>query len=224
MESNKSIHRSDQQKTLYKALIDAYETDKVILETYGDTVTFKRRRDNEDEDEEPSVGSNRGSKRRRAEKEHESTSAPKEKTSKSTGSSKEGSKFKTTTTNKSAKVEEEVYTVKYLDEPAYQEFETARPPTPDRDWNKTLPTVHGPIQPWISTLAQKEDPHETFNELMDTLLDFSAFVLNRLNVDTLTPDLLASPTFELMKGPCKSLVKLEYFLEEVFKATTNQLD
>ncbi|GKF44062.1 hypothetical protein Tco_0130614 [Tanacetum coccineum] len=28
MESNKSIHRSDEQKNLYKALVDAYESDK----------------------------------------------------------------------------------------------------------------------------------------------------------------------------------------------------
>ncbi|GKD18294.1 hypothetical protein Tco_1207452 [Tanacetum coccineum] len=69
-----------------------------------------------------------------------------------------------------------------------------------------------------------EDPSESFNELMDTPLDFSAFVMNRLKVDTLTPELLAGPTFELMKGSCKSLVELEYFLEEVYKATTDQLD
>ncbi|GJY26218.1 hypothetical protein Tco_0400944 [Tanacetum coccineum] len=47
-----------------------------------------------------------------------------------------------------------------------------------------------------------EDPRESFNELMDTPLDFSAFVMNRLKVDTLTPELLA----------------------EVYKATTDQLD
>nr|GEV91230.1 hypothetical protein [Tanacetum cinerariifolium] len=134
MESNKSIHLSVHQKTLYKALIDTYETDKVILETYGDIVTFKRRRYDEDEDEEPSTRSNRG------------------------------------------------------------------------------------------TLAQKEDPHKSFNELMETLLDFSAFVLNRLNVDTLTPELLAGLTFKLMKGSCKSLVELEYFLKEFCKATTDKLD
>ncbi|GJZ14612.1 hypothetical protein Tco_0550289 [Tanacetum coccineum] len=58
MENNKSIDRSIQQKTIYKALVDAYETEKDILETYGDTGTFKRRRDDEDEDEEPSAGSN----------------------------------------------------------------------------------------------------------------------------------------------------------------------
>nr|GEX94140.1 hypothetical protein [Tanacetum cinerariifolium] len=59
---------------------------------------------------------------------------------------------------------------------------------------------------------------------MDTPVDFSNFLINRLNVDTLTPELLASPTYELMKGSCKSLVELEYQLEEVYKATTNQLD
>ncbi|GKB80068.1 hypothetical protein Tco_0946963 [Tanacetum coccineum] len=69
-----------------------------------------------------------------------------------------------------------------------------------------------------------EDPCESFNELMDTPLDFSAFVMNRLKVDTLTLELLDGPTFELMKGSCKSLVELKYFFEEVYKATTDQLD
>ncbi|GKA15629.1 hypothetical protein Tco_0695376 [Tanacetum coccineum] len=92
MESNKSIHRSDKQKNLYKALVDAYESDKLILDTYGDIVSFKRHRDDEDKDEKPSAGSNRGSKRRRAGKEPESTSVLKEKTSKTSGKSTEGSK------------------------------------------------------------------------------------------------------------------------------------
>nr|GEY36693.1 hypothetical protein [Tanacetum cinerariifolium] len=65
MESNKSIHRSDEQRNLYKALVDAYKCDKIILDTYGDTVTLKRRRDDVNKDEEPSAGSDRGSKRRK---------------------------------------------------------------------------------------------------------------------------------------------------------------
>ncbi|GKE28528.1 hypothetical protein Tco_1443912 [Tanacetum coccineum] len=97
-------------------------------------------------------------------------------------------------------------------------------PSLDHDWNKTLPDAHRPVQPWLSYLAQKEDPRESFNELIDTLLDFSAFVMNSLKDDTLTPELLTCPTFELMKGPCKSLVELEYLFEEVYKATTEQLD
>nr|GEY76250.1 hypothetical protein [Tanacetum cinerariifolium] len=75
MESNKSIHRSDEQRNLCKALLDAYECDKIILDTYGDTVRLKRRRYDADKDEEPSIGSDRGSKRRREGKEPESTSA-----------------------------------------------------------------------------------------------------------------------------------------------------
>ncbi|GKD75952.1 hypothetical protein Tco_1334234, partial [Tanacetum coccineum] len=245
MESNKSIYRFYVYKNLYKAFVDAYESDKLILDTYGDTVSFKRRRDDEDKDEEPSAGSNRGSKRRRAGKEPESTSAPKEKTSKTIGKSTEGSKSHHESADKSVQAEEPMHTAKDLEEPAHQEFVTgdtedkpdeetsqlpdwfqklAKPPTPDRDWNKTLPAAHGPVQPWLSTLAQKEDTRESFNELMDTPLDFSAFVMNRLKVDTLTLELLAGPTFELMKGSCKSLVELEYFFEEVYKATTDQLD
>ncbi|GJV62076.1 hypothetical protein Tco_1468176 [Tanacetum coccineum] len=92
MESNKSIHISEEQKNLYKALIDAYENDKLILDTYGATISFKRHRDDEDKDEQPFAGSNRGSKRKRAGKEPESTSAPKEKTSNTTGKSTKGSK------------------------------------------------------------------------------------------------------------------------------------
>nr|GEX41081.1 hypothetical protein [Tanacetum cinerariifolium] len=111
MESNKSIHRSDEQRNLYKALVDAYE--------------YK----------EPSARSDWGSKRRREGKEPESTSAPKEKASK-------------------------------------------------------------------------------------TIVLF----INRLSVDTLTPELLAGLTYELMKGSYKSLVELEFFLKEVYKVTTDQLD
>ncbi|GKF10378.1 hypothetical protein Tco_0048304, partial [Tanacetum coccineum] len=154
MERNKSIHRSDEQKNLYKALADAYESDKLILDTYSDT--------------EFEIGATK-------------------------------------------------------DQPV---DETPQPsvPSPDRDWNKTLPADHGPVPPWLSNLAREEGPRKSFDELMDTPLDFSTFMMNWLKVNTLTPELLASPTFELMKGTCKSLVELEYFFEEVYKATTDQLD
>ncbi|GJY74668.1 hypothetical protein Tco_0479099 [Tanacetum coccineum] len=114
--------KSKSKKTLYKALADAYDTVKDILERYGDTVTFKRHQNDKDKDEEPSAGSNRGSKRRRAGKELESTSAPKEKTSKSTDKSKKGSKSHHTSTGKSAQ-EETIYADKDLKEPAHQEFD-----------------------------------------------------------------------------------------------------
>nr|GFA47616.1 hypothetical protein [Tanacetum cinerariifolium] len=86
MEGNKSIHRSNEQRNLYKALVKAYKFDKIILDTYGDTVTLKRRHgDDADKDEEPSARSDRGSTRRREGNEPESASAPKEKATRSAG-------------------------------------------------------------------------------------------------------------------------------------------
>nr|GFA00444.1 hypothetical protein [Tanacetum cinerariifolium] len=86
-----------------------------------------------------------------------------------------------------------------------------RPPSPDHDWNKTLPAAQGDAQSWISVLARQADVRSSFNELLDTPIDFSNFIMNRLNVDTLTPALLAGPTYELMRG-------------SFYKATTDQLD
>nr|GEX69188.1 hypothetical protein [Tanacetum cinerariifolium] len=90
-----------------------------------------------------------------------------------------------------------------------------KPPTPDCAWNKTLPATHGSIQLWISDLAKQANSRSSFNELMDTPVDFLAFLMNRLKVDTLTPKLLAGLTYELMKRSCKSFVELEFFLEEI---------
>ncbi|GJU93105.1 hypothetical protein Tco_1317861 [Tanacetum coccineum] len=106
--------------------------------------------------------------------------------------------------------------------PAHQEFETGV--HDEQVEEESVPAVHESVQPWLSNLAQRQDPRESFDELTDSTFDFSAFVMNRLNVQTLTPELLAGPTFELMKGTCKSLTELEYFCEEVYKATTEKLD
>ncbi|GKC39694.1 hypothetical protein Tco_1052078 [Tanacetum coccineum] len=140
IESNKSINISNEQKNLYKALVEAYESDKLILDTYGNTVSFKRRRDDEDKDEEPSAGSNRGSKRRRSGKEPESTSAPKEKTSKITGKSTDGSKSQ----HKSAGATEEQSDEETSQHPDWFQ-KLAKIPSPNHDWNKTLSVVHDPV-------------------------------------------------------------------------------
>ncbi|GKE85642.1 hypothetical protein Tco_1559384 [Tanacetum coccineum] len=241
MEANNSINRSDIQRQLYKALVDAYEADKILLDTYGDTVTIKRHQDGADDDQEPSAGTDRGSKR----KEPESTSAPRETTTTTAGKTTTGSKTHKQSASQSAPVEETMQSTDVFEAPAHQEFETSvhdeqaeeevhhlpdwfqqpkRLPSPNHAWNKSVPTVYESVQPWLSNLARRQDPRESFDELTDTTFDFSAFVMNRLNVKTLTPELLVGPTFELMKGTCKSLTELEYFCEEVYKATTEKLD
>nr|GFB11874.1 hypothetical protein [Tanacetum cinerariifolium] len=100
----------------------------------------------------------------------------------------------------------------------------SKPPTPDRDWNKSLPATQRDAQSWISALAKQTDARSSFNELLDTPIDFSNFIMNRLGIDTLTPELLAGPTYKLMRGSCNSLIELENHLEEVYKALTDQLD
>nr|GEU38094.1 hypothetical protein [Tanacetum cinerariifolium] len=93
--------------------------------------------------------------------------------------------------------------IKEASQHPYWFLKQAKPLTPNRAWNKTLPATHGRIQPWISNLAKKADSRTSFNELIDTPVNFLAFVMNQLKVDTLTPKLLANPTYELMKGSCK---------------------
>nr|GFA80926.1 hypothetical protein [Tanacetum cinerariifolium] len=200
MEGNKSIQRSDEQRNLYKALVDAYEANKTILDSYRETVILKRRRDDDDDQEEgPSAGSDRGSKRQREGKEPELASAPLETATRSAGRSTTGFKSRQVSA-----IEETSNSGSCLEQ--------------------DLPAVQGSTQTWISELAKQADSHSSFNGLLDTPLEFSNFIINRLRVDTLTPELLTGPTFELMKGSCTSLIEIEYHLEEVYKVTTDQLD
>nr|GEW60737.1 hypothetical protein [Tanacetum cinerariifolium] len=152
MEGNKSIQCSDEQRTLYKALVEAYEADKIILDTYGECVILKRRRDDDDDDQgkEPCAGLDRGSKRQREGKEPESASAPLEPATRSTGRSTIGSKSRQASESESAFAEETVHTTSH---PSHLVFETGaedqpivqssqhpewfsqpkKPPTLDRD-------------------------------------------------------------------------------------------
>nr|GEY98458.1 hypothetical protein [Tanacetum cinerariifolium] len=133
-------------RNLYKALVEAYEADKIILDTYGETITLKRRRDDEsDKDEGPFAGSDRG-------------------------------------------LRDEEKTTCQMDKPSNPVFEIGADDQP---------------------IVQSSQHSDWFSQP---------------KVNTLTPDLLAGPTFELMKGSCTSLIELEYHLEEVYKETTDQLD
>nr|GEZ49942.1 reverse transcriptase domain-containing protein [Tanacetum cinerariifolium] len=85
MKGNKSIQRSDEQRNLYKALVEAYDADKAILDTYGDSTILKRRREDDDK-EGPSTGSNQGFKRQKEGGEHASASTPSETATKGAGS------------------------------------------------------------------------------------------------------------------------------------------
>nr|GFC19641.1 hypothetical protein [Tanacetum cinerariifolium] len=113
------------KKNLYKALVEAYESNKIIFDIYGDTVTLKRRRDDDaDRDKEPSVGSDRGSKRRKERKEPESASTPMETATRSAGKSTQESKSRQMSASESATTEEPMLTTFEMEVPSQPEFET----------------------------------------------------------------------------------------------------
>ncbi|GJW37972.1 hypothetical protein Tco_0060892 [Tanacetum coccineum] len=73
-------------------------------------------------------------------------------------------------------------------------------------------------------MAKAEKPPTTFDVLINTPIDFSAYVLNHLKIENLTQECLVGPAFNLLKGTCKSRVELEYHFEECYKAINDQLD
>nr|GEU52329.1 hypothetical protein [Tanacetum cinerariifolium] len=202
----RSFHSS---KTSYDVAVDLSEMElkKILIEKMEgnkETVTLKRRRNYDaDKDEEPSAGPDRRSKRRREGKEPESASAPKEKATRSTGKSTQGSKSRQASASESGLAEEPMQTTFQMEKPSHPEFDTGA---------EDQPIVQSSQHPeWFS---QQHKPPTLDHDWNKTL---SA-------VNTLTPELLVGPTYELMKGSSKSLVELEYHLEEVFKAITDQLD
>nr|GFB86194.1 hypothetical protein [Tanacetum cinerariifolium] len=183
MEGNKSIQRSDEQRNLYMVLVEAYDADKTILDTYGKLAILKRRREDDDQ-EGPSVGSDWGSKRRREGGEHASASTP---SKPATGKEPVQTTYQMEEPSHPVfETEEHMQTTCQMEEPSHLVFETGvddqpivqtsqhpkwfsqprRPPSPDHDWNKTLPAAQGDAQSWISKLARQTDARSSFNELL----------------------------------------------------------
>ncbi|GJW40762.1 hypothetical protein Tco_0066607 [Tanacetum coccineum] len=189
MEESKSHLIADHKKNLYEALVESYNTDKELFNSYGEVFTLKRSRDDKDKDQDPS-------------------SAYAEEPSH-------------TVDDSGVQQDQEFDTVNNDEQPADKEVtkddwfkKPERPPTPDSDWNKRQHVDSRPSQAWISQIARSKECRTLFDELMDTSFDFSTFVINWLNIKDLTQEILGGPTFELLKGTCKSLTELEYHLEE----------
>nr|GFD39608.1 hypothetical protein [Tanacetum cinerariifolium] len=145
-----------------------------------------------DDQEGPSAGSNRGSKRQKEGGEHASDITPSKTATEGAGRSTIGSQSRQLSASESAFAEEPVQTTCQMEEPPHPVFETGaddqpivqtsqhpewfsqprRPPSPDRAWNKTLPAAQGNAQLWISDLARQTDARSSFNELLDTPIDF----------------------------------------------------
>ncbi|GJY81097.1 retrovirus-related pol polyprotein from transposon TNT 1-94 [Tanacetum coccineum] len=245
MDEHKSYLRADYKKELYDALVKSYNTNKYLFESYVELFTSKRSRYDKDKDQDPSARSDRRTKRRKSSKETESSIDPKSKKYKSSSSSKGTSRSQHKSSGKSTHVKEPSHTVDDSGVQRNQEFDTGnndeqpddeaaskndgfkkpeRPLTLDPDWNKRQHVDFRPPQTWISDIAHAKKSRTSFDELIDTPIDFSAFVLNRLNITNLTQELLVGPSFYLLKGTCKSHTELEYHFKECFKAIIERLD
>ncbi|GKE74354.1 hypothetical protein Tco_1536395 [Tanacetum coccineum] len=90
-EENKSHHRADYKNKLYDALVESYNTDKDLFNTYGEVFTLKMSRYDNDKDRDPSAGSDQGTKIRKSSKEAESSKDSRSKEKKSSRTSKDAS-------------------------------------------------------------------------------------------------------------------------------------
>ncbi|GJS93409.1 hypothetical protein Tco_0800377 [Tanacetum coccineum] len=208
-----------------------------------DVYSLKRSRQDKDKDEDPFAGSDRGLKKRKRSKDAEPINEPKKKDSTS-GSSKPQPK----SSGKSVQSEEPVFEVAESDMPQDHEGiqgdneeeprkETTsrqdwfKKPTPqqepaDPDWNVGK-TSQGSTQNWLMNLAASTSTDKSlkdFDELMSTPIDFSAFIMNGLNISNLTQETLLGPAFRLLKGTRKNYAELEYDFEECYKALSEKLD
>ncbi|GJW00064.1 hypothetical protein Tco_1555315 [Tanacetum coccineum] len=215
IEEIKSHLRADYKKKLYDALVESYNTNKDLFNTYGEVFTLKRIQDDSDKDRDPSAGSKRGTKRRKSRKEVESSKDSRSKEKKSSRTSKDASQSQHKSSGKSAHTEEPSHTVDDSGVQQDQEFDTG---------NNDEQPANKEVSKDDCQVARAKEPRSSFDELIDTSFDFSAFVLNWLNIKDLTQEILVGPAFELLKGTCKSLTELEYHLEECSKATTERLD
>ncbi|GJV89766.1 hypothetical protein Tco_1533704 [Tanacetum coccineum] len=133
---------------------------------------------------------------------------------------------KPSSTDKLVNAEEPLYEAEMdMEEHIRDDFkQPPRPPTLDPEWNKDKVVDDGPEHTWLNDLVNAEKDSLTFDELMATPIDFSKFAMNRLKLDKITKADLVGPVYKLLKGTCKSSIKLEYNMDQFYNARTNQLD
>ncbi|GJQ96097.1 hypothetical protein Tco_0007236 [Tanacetum coccineum] len=191
LEKSKSYRAAKQHRDLYDTLVKSYQLDKDLFDSYGKAYSLKRGREDKDKDEDPPTGSDQGLKKRKTSKDDEPPKGSKSKESKSSLS--KGTKSQPKSSGKSVQADEPMF------ETANTEMlqdQGERPPTPDPDSNAGKQIDFRPPRTWISRIAQAEKPPLTFDKLMSTPINFSAY----------------------------SRVELEYHFKEYYKAINDRLD
>ncbi|GJV40771.1 hypothetical protein Tco_1419211 [Tanacetum coccineum] len=240
MRENKSYEKHPTHQALYDALMQSLIPDKEYMEkakTVAPPTQKKRRHD--DNNQDPPAGPDHGLKEKKTHKDAEPSKRPK-----STGSSKGTTQSQPKPTGKSVQAEETVFEDADTDMPLNQGDDMgntdeqpdveavtkddwfkkpSRTHTLDPEWNTRKSIDDGPEQDCLNDLANTENPPLTFDDLMRTPIDFSAFSMNCLKISKLTKADLVRPVYNLLKGTCKSCVELECNMEECYRALSDQL-
>ncbi|GJS99668.1 hypothetical protein Tco_0820838 [Tanacetum coccineum] len=211
MMASKSHEKHPAHKELYDALIQLLLVDKNDMDRLVVDPASQRKRRHDDKDQDPPAGSDQGMKKRRTGKDAE----PSKKSLKSKESAKGKTQSNTSKTGKSVST----------DKPIHEPEHIVKMDVEEPHLNNVANDADKPqADSWFNEMIQAEKPSLTFDELMSTLIDFSAFAMNRLKLNKITKADLVGPMFNLLKGTCKSCVKLEYNMEECYRALTDQLD
>ncbi|GJR87288.1 hypothetical protein Tco_0211299 [Tanacetum coccineum] len=199
IDKSSSYLTHDKHQALFDALLNSLSLDDAITRGQADLTKVLKKRDRDDKD--PLARPNQGKKtKRRRTKESE----PSKKSSTSKESSKGKSPAKTFKSSKSVTADEPVF------EMAFDDIEQ----TIDDD------STQNKDKPWFNKMVSAIKDPLTSDELMATPIDFSEYAMNRLEIENLTQAHLVGPVYELLKGTCKSSIKLEYNMEECFKSLT----
>ncbi|GKB57686.1 hypothetical protein Tco_0913872, partial [Tanacetum coccineum] len=160
LEKNKSYRAAEEHKNLYDALNKSYQPDKDLFDSY-----------------DSQSSSSKGTKSQ----------------SKSSGKSGQAEElvFETADTEMSHDQRDDMGNTE--DQPNVETTskhdwfkKPERPPTPDPDWNVGKQIDFRPPHTWINQIAKAEKLILSFDELMSTPIDFSAFFMNHLKIDNLT--------------------------------------
>ncbi|GJV31480.1 hypothetical protein Tco_1391880, partial [Tanacetum coccineum] len=204
MESSESYKKAPEHKELYEVLVKSYNLDKDLFSSYGNVYSLKRDRDDKDKDEDPSAGSDRGWKKQKTTKDAEPLKGLKSKESKT--SSSKGTKSQSKSSGKSVQAKEPI-------------FETSNTEMP-QDQGGDIEDQHNveatPMDDWFKKPNKSSTPDCPCND-GKSIDSGSATLPKQVN-------LLARPAFNLLKGTCKSLWKLEYHFKECYKAVSIQVD
>ncbi|GJW63041.1 hypothetical protein Tco_0114925 [Tanacetum coccineum] len=238
---------SSQPQSSYEvvATLIEFELKKILIDKMDKMYSLKRSRKDKDKDEDPSAGSDRGLKKRKTGKDAAPATCPKAKESQFDSSKDNKSQSKSS--GKYVQSEELKFEVANLDMPQDQEenlgnddeepkkkvaskrdwfTKPSQPQEPTNpDWNVGKTPQQGQNQSWLMTLASSaEKTSKIFDELMSTLIDFSAFIMNNLKINNLTQEILLGPALRLLKGTRSNHAELEYDFEECYKALLEKLD